>query len=111
VYEYKARLVEVIDGDTLKARVDLGFHVSVEVTLRLKRIDAPELRGPDKQRGLLAKSALNAFCLGEMTIRTEKAPGDKYGRWLAEVSVNGQSINDMMVHDGHARYWDGTGAR
>ncbi|HHN73390.1 MAG TPA: thermonuclease family protein, partial [Thermopetrobacter sp.] len=41
-YRYRLRVLRVIDGDTLVARVDLGFETHVVVRLRLAGIDAPE---------------------------------------------------------------------
>ncbi len=52
-YEYRARAVRVMDGDTVALRVELGFHVACAVDLRLRDIDTAELRrGTDQQRAL-----------------------------------------------------------
>ena len=41
MYEYRARITRVIDGDTVEAEIDLGFHVTFTATLRLTGINAP----------------------------------------------------------------------
>ena len=41
MYEYKAKLIRVIDGDTIDALIDLGFDVWVKKRIRLYGIDAP----------------------------------------------------------------------
>ncbi|NTV29876.1 MAG: hypothetical protein HGA80_07335, partial [Candidatus Omnitrophica bacterium] len=44
LYTYNAYVERVVDGDTLKVRLDLGFGVRVRQTLRLRGIDCPELK-------------------------------------------------------------------
>jgi endonuclease YncB( thermonuclease family) len=46
LWQYRARLVRVIDGDTLVALVDTGFYGRQEVHLRLAGVNAPELHQP-----------------------------------------------------------------
>ena len=50
-YEYECELVRVIDGDTVKLRVDCGFNVTFTDNFRLHGINAPEMRGSDKVAG------------------------------------------------------------
>ncbi len=42
-FRYRARLVRLIDPDTLRVLCDCGFGVRAEVDLRLAGVDAPEL--------------------------------------------------------------------
>jgi endonuclease YncB( thermonuclease family) len=46
VWEYRAALLDVLDGDTIRALVDLGGHVRAQWDLRLADVTAPELRQP-----------------------------------------------------------------
>ncbi|MFA5159928.1 MAG: DUF1016 N-terminal domain-containing protein, partial [Candidatus Omnitrophota bacterium] len=55
LYTYEIKVLEVIDGDTIKAVVDLGFGFRTVQTLRLRGIDAPEITTAD---GMEAKKAL-----------------------------------------------------
>ena len=58
MFEYKAQLIRVIDGDTLDARIDLGFSVFVKKRIRLHGIDTWESRTrnlEEKKKGLAAK--------------------------------------------------------
>ena len=61
MYEYNAKLIRVIDGDTVDASIDLGFDVWVKKRIRLHGIDAPESRTRDleEKKGVLPR--LN-FC-------------------------------------------------
>lgn len=64
LYHYRAVITEVYDGDTVTADVDLGFSVWVRgERLRLARIDAPEVRGDDKDAGFAARDFLRNLIL------------------------------------------------
>ena len=105
-YTYRAEIVEVYDGDTVTARVDLGFRVSVMVRVRLSRINAPEVRGAERERGLRSRDWLRERLIGEKVIlRTEKDKQEKFGRWLGEIwDDEGECINDTLVLLGLANY-------
>jgi hypothetical protein len=81
-YFYSARVKRVIDGDTLIARIDLGFAMWIETTLRLRGIDAPE-RYTGLGRLVLnhVKSELSECPL--VVARTYKT--EKFGRYLADI--------------------------
>ena len=45
MYEYKAKLVKVVDGDTVDVDIDLGFGVWLKnERVRIMGIDTPESR-------------------------------------------------------------------
>ena len=49
MYQYKAKLVRVVDGDTVDAMIDCGFSTFKKERIRLYGIDAPESRTRDKE--------------------------------------------------------------
>ncbi len=49
MYTYNAKLVRVVDGDTVDLKIDLGFDIWINERVRLKDIDAPEVRTRDLQ--------------------------------------------------------------
>ena len=112
MYTYCAKVVRVIDGDTVVVDIDLGFDVWVRnVTLRLDRIDAYETRltkgtTPEmKEKGLLAKSWLQSYVdvhSNEITVTTTDR--GKYGRWIAELIIGTKCISDELVSLGYAVY-------
>jgi len=108
LYAYKARITSVYDGDTVTADVDLGFRVWVRgEKLRLSRIDAPEVRGPERPLGLISRDWLREKILGkDVLIRTIKDRRGKYGRYLVEIFLDGRNINDWLVEEGLAEYKD-----
>jgi micrococcal nuclease len=112
IYEYRARIVRVVDGDTVHAEVDLGCDVHVALTLRLAEINAPELATAD---GKASKAWLEnqlALTSGLVTLRTEKDHREKYGRYLARIysgepGLSGVSVNDLMIAARMAVPYDG----
>ena len=61
VYQYKAELLRIVDGDTLDALIDIGFDVFVKKRIRLFGMDTWESRTRDleeKAKGLAAKARL-----------------------------------------------------
>ena len=107
MYNYKATIVEVLDGDTIVCDVDMGFKTQIkEMKFRLFGIDTPEL-STDKGKEVkdLVTKLLPVGC--EITIETIKIKKtgveklEKFGRYLANVFVEGQkeSINDMLVRE------------
>ena len=82
LYTYAASLVRVIDGDTLIARVDLGFRTWITQTFRLGGIDAPEMTCAMGQKAKVEVAARLNPC-SCLVIKTYKQ--EKYGRFLADV--------------------------
>lgn len=99
-YIYKAVVLNVVDGDTVDVRIDLGLHVSVVQRLRLLGINAPETRGAEREKGLIAKRALTEKVLAKyVVVKTVKDKTGKYGRFLADLFLEGEgiSVNSWMV--------------
>lgn len=94
LYTYRAYVVDILDGDTLKAVIDLGFGVRSVQTLRFRGIDAPELVTAD---GMESKKALEKM-LGKISpvlVRTVKS--DKYDRYLVDVFLPARSVKASAV--------------
>lgn len=104
MYEYRAEVIDVIDGDTIRVRVDLGFSTFLVATLRLVGIDTPERHTNEGQRAWeYLKDLLAAGRVTVQTMRTEK-----YGRYLANVrDPAGRSVNELLVEAGHAKPYHG----
>lgn len=106
-YVYKADIVSVFDGDTCTAIVDLGMRVSVEITIRLAKINAPEVRGANRLKGIEARDFLRSKVLMKsVLIKTYKDKTEKFGRWLADIWLDGVNINQLMIQEGHAVVYD-----
>lgn len=105
MYNYKAKIIDVYDGDTVTAMVDLGFLHFQEMKLRLYGIDTPELRGEEREQGIVVRDILREMVLGkEVTIRSYKDKQGKYGRYLANIILeDGLEVNQWLVDNGHAK--------
>lgn len=120
-----AVVTEVIDGDTIMARVvreeqvgpiDIGFHgtatvnlsVPFEQKLRLNRTNTPKLTTKKGQR---AAEMVRSLTEGLVTIQTIKPY--KYGdEFMAEVTLaDGRNLSDVLIAEGFAVAWDGNGVR
>ena len=102
MYEYKAIVTAVYDGDTVTADIDLGFEVWLHgQKLRLLNINTPEVRGKTRAEGLIARDALRNRILGKEIIVKSDRRG-KYGRWLVEIIIDDENINDWLLKEGYA---------
>jgi micrococcal nuclease len=114
---YAARVVKVVDGDTLDVVIDLGFDIHHKARVRLVGINTPESRTKDleeKALGMAAKHYVEDWCLGcgkDVFIKTEKDATGKYGRILARIYADENQqvcLNDQLIDAGHAtEYWGG----
>ena len=124
LYVYKLSNIKVIDGDTIDADIDLGFHITVRKRIRLYGIDAPETRlqskiknledrKNEKSLGLSAKARLSEIC-STNSVYLESVSVGKYGRVVGTIyyleddmgiEEDFVSINDLLVTEGHARIY------
>ena len=112
MYEYKATLVKVVDGDTVDVDIDLGFGVTLkDERVRIMGIDTPESRTRDKVEDLFgeaAKARLKELMKdGGKLITTEDRKGEdmkgKFGRILGDFRVeDGRKITEILIEEGHA---------
>lgn len=106
-----ARLVEVIDGDTLRVRALVWIDLELETLVRLRGIDTPELRGKceaEKARARAAREALAALA-GAGPVALFQVEYEKYaGRVLADVAnAEGSDLAQALIAAGHARAYAG----
>jgi micrococcal nuclease len=108
-YIYNAIVRSVYDGDTIRVDIDLGFNNWIKnESLRLFGINTPEIRGNERERGLVSRSWLiEQIPEGSaITIQTFKDSKGKYGRYLAVIYKDGTNLNERMVVLGLAeRYY------
>ena len=102
-YQYEAKIINVVDGDTVDAYINLGFSVSVTVRLRILDLDTPEIFHPtydnEREQGIAAKELAEKFLLDrDVTIQTHKK--GKYGRYLASIDMDGVDFAIAMKQAG-----------
>ena len=111
MWTYRAKVVRVIDGDTVDVDIDLGFGIwQKNERVRIMGIDTPESRTRDKiekKFGLAAKVKLKSI-LGKITVlkTTINKKGvdmkGKFGRVLGDFLVDGKQVTEIMCKTGHA---------
>ena len=116
-FEYHAKVVEVVDGDTIVIDIDLGFDIKLtNQKVRLLGIDTPESRTSDKIEkifGLASKDYVKKFvkdCEDTVIIRTHLSDDvdgngrEKFGRLLGEI-VNPKTrkvLNEELISHNYA---------
>lgn len=103
MYQYKAKITNVVDGDTFDMDIDLGFNIHIHERVRLLNIDTPEKFGKEKELGLIVKQyATDCFFGEEVVIRSEKADTaadtDSFGRWLVKVTLDDGRDIDLIYN-------------
>ena len=123
MYEYKALVDRVVDGDTIDVTIDLGFKTWKKVRVRMEGINTPESRTRDleeKKLGLAAKDRLVEILKYNHNECTLKVSGvGKFGRAIASVYVETLSpasnkssmteinVNKQLIEEGHAVAYNG----
>ena len=117
MYEYKTKVVRVIDGDTVDVDIDLGFGVWLKKErVRIMGIDTPESRTRDKVEkkfGLASKARLKSLLGKDPVLKTQvsKKGEDmkgKFGRILGDFTVYYSNVDawrpvtQILVEEGHA---------
>ena len=115
MYEYKVKIIKVVDGDTVDGLIDCGFNIFVKKRIRLADIDAPETRTKNKEikrKGIIAKNRLIELLQnskGHLTVKTELDRTGKFGRVLGVLLAKYQdsdfqgrylNINQQLLTEG-----------
>jgi endonuclease YncB( thermonuclease family) len=90
LYTYEAEVERVVDGDTLVVRLDLGFDVLKRERVRLRGLDAPEIKTDQGQK---AKRFVERKLKGDPKVVLRTYWHDKYGRYVADVFLKGDQID------------------
>ena len=113
MYEYRCKILRVVDGDTVDIDIDLGFGIWMHrERVRMMGIDTPESRTRDlveKAFGLASKQFVkDNLPIGSIHVlkteidkKGEDAKG-KFGRVLGDFIIDGKRLTDMLVESGHA---------
>ncbi|MBN2344307.1 MAG: thermonuclease family protein [Deltaproteobacteria bacterium] len=102
-YCYQGNPVHIIDGDTVKMRLQLTPTIAIVEKLRLRGVDAMEVDTPEGQK---AKRALTRLLKNQTDITVYTYSHDRFGRYIADlVTSDGAYINKQLVEKGHARFF------
>ena len=116
MYEYRTKLLRVVDGDTVDVDIELGFGVVLaDERVRIMGIDTPESRTSDKVEklfGLAAKNRLKELLGKQPILKTQIAKDGedmkgKFGRVLGDFSVydaktdSWRPATEVLIEEGH----------
>jgi micrococcal nuclease len=113
MYEYKCKVLRVVDGDTVDVDIDLGFGMWMhKERVRMMGIDTPESRTRDKVEkafGLASKARLKELLpIGSMSVlkteidRSGEDKKGKFGRILGDFIVDDKRCTDILIEEGYA---------
>ena len=105
-YGLKTKLDRVVDGDTVRLLVDVGFGIYSKQVIRLAGIDCPELDSKDadeKKRAYEAKRFTELFFQMQGQLEVEVTQKDPYGRWVGHVRIANVDLSEVLLREGHAK--------
>lgn len=118
LWNYQARFIRAIDGDTIEVDIDLGFDLVLRKSVRLAGVNTPERGQPGYaeakeyvQTMLSATLSGNDFPLRLRTLKVQ----EKYGRYLAAVDISLiapgiTDLSEILIKNGLGKEYHG-GAR
>lgn len=104
-YCYEARVVRVVDGDTLVLRISCWERIFIDERIRLRGVDAAEVGSSAGKRALaFVKRRLK---VGDR-VRVQTFGGDRYGRYVGDVFYGEDRVwlNKELVEKGQAKFLD-----
>lgn len=118
MYEYRCKILKVIDGDTVDVDIELGFGIVLtDERVRIMGIDTPESRTSDKVEDIFGEAAKarvkELLGKGDYAILKTEVNKDgedmkgKFGRVLGDFIVEeweGQPklLTEILIEEGHA---------
>lgn len=104
---------DAIDGDTVRCTVDLGFHLSRRVDVRLLGVDAPEMHGVSRDAAQVVRQSVQVWLGDGGRMELHSAQLDKFGRVLGDIFDATAScfLTDALRSSGYAKPTSPTGKR
>lgn len=125
MYEYRAIVNRVVDGDTVDVDIELGFGIVLtDERVRIMGIDTPESRTSDKVEkifGTASKERLKSLLGKTAVLQTQVAKDGedmkgKFGRILGDFIVEYKDknnnymqdrVSNILINEGHAVKYHG----
>jgi len=106
MYNYKAIITRVVDGDTYDAEIDLGFNIKVKQRLRLKDVDTPETWRPktesERAHGMKASQYVMELIEGQQVTLTS-VKSAVYSRYEAYIEIKGYDLGTLITEHGFTK--------
>lgn len=97
MWEYRARLDRIVDGDTIEITADTGFGGTQSMSLRFLGINTPEVKGKTREEGLKAKQFIKDW-LTQAYIKAENS------KWPLIIETVQDNKSDTDKKDSFRRY-------
>ena len=118
MYEYRCKILRVVDGDTVDVDIDLGFGMWMhKERVRMMGIDTPESRTRDKVEkkfGLASKQFVKDMMpVGSKQVlktqidRSGEDKKGKFGRILGDFLIDGKKLTETMIKEGYGVVYTG----
>ena len=118
MYEYRCKILRVVDGDTVDVNIDLGFGMWMhKERVRMMGIDTPESRTRDKVEkkfGLASKQFVKDMMpVGSKQVlktqidRSGEDKKGKFGRILGDFLIDGKKLTETMIKEGYGVVYTG----
>ena len=118
MYDYKAKIRRVIDGDTVDVDIDLGFGIWLkDQRIRINGIDTPESRTRDKVEKVFGNASkefvkkwLPVGSIQVLLTTIDKSGDDKrgkFGRILGDFQIEKTKLTNIMLSEGYAVPYSG----
>jgi len=109
---YAGELLRIVDGDTLRVRIETTPDHYWTPSIRLLNVDSPELRGKcENERGMarMAKDLVGMVLPPASVVMVTNLKPDKFsGRFDANVlTAEGESLAGILIDARLARRYDG----
>jgi endonuclease YncB( thermonuclease family) len=114
MYQYKGKMVYVVDGDTFDIVADLGFFITHMIRVRLKDLDTAEIYRPENKAELEHGQEARDFIRGlveknpDVIITTYKEKASTFGRFVADVQIHDErgemkDLKGLLMERGFAK--------
>ncbi len=106
---WRANCVEVVDGDSITVRPDLGWEGTTHsVRIRVEGVDTPELVGVDRERGIQAKLRTAELVLGKPVLIKTRRYRKSFDRYRATVLYylpdgSTKDLAETLTEEGHSK--------
>lgn len=101
-WSFPCRFLANYDGDTVDLRLDLGFGIFKDVSVRLYGVDTPEIRGGEdltKRAGFHARDKVAEFLSGKALVYRSVEWAGKYGRAVGDIEADGASLCQYLLEN------------
>lgn len=101
-YRYNVIVTDVYDGDTITCDIYLGLDITLtNQKIRLYGINAPEVRGDNKEKGYQVRDYLKELILNKkIELYTLEDKRGKFGRLLGIIIYDNKNINQNLLDSG-----------